>query len=237
MALLISVMDVVISGIFTALVARQWLQRRRPHQLLWAVALAIWTGAVSAEAIAAYNGVWSPTTYRAYYLFGALMVAPWLGAGSLFLIVSRRTAAGFLIAVVVLTFVGGTAIVTYPIEPAVLTQTDVLGFVDVSVFPFIPTRMLIVIGNIAGTVAFVGSALYSVYQFWRQRIQRKRMVGVLLIGAGGLVAAVAHSIGVLGGPGLFRISELTAIVLIFAGYLISTRPTRQHIPTTAHNQE
>jgi hypothetical protein len=49
------------------------------------------------------------------------------------------------------------------------------------------------------------------------------MIGVLLIGLGGLVAASAHSIGVLGGPGLFRASELTAIVLIFSGYLLSTR--------------
>lgn len=227
MAFLISVVDVILSGIFTALVARQWLQRRRLHQLLWAVALAVWTGAVLAEAIAAYNGAWNPTTYRVYYLFGALMVAPWLGAGSLFLVASRRTAAGFLVAVLALSLVGGAAIITYPIDPALLTNTDVLGFVDVSIFPFFPTRMLIVIGNIAGTIAFVGSALYSVYQFWKQRIQRERMIGVLLIGAGGGVAAAAHSVGVLGGPGLFRISELVAIAFIFAGYLISTRPGRQ----------
>lgn len=223
MAFLISVLDVVLSGTFTALVARQWLQRRRPYQLLWTIALAVWTVAVFAETIAAYNGAWSPTTYRTYYAFGALMVAPWLGAGSLFLVASRRTAVGFLVAVLTLSLVGGATIMTYPIEPALLTHTDMLGFVDVSIFPFVPTRVLIVVGNIAGTIAFVGSALYSAFQFRQQRMQRDRMVGVLLIGVGGLVAAAAHSIGVLGGPGLFRISELAAIALIFAGYLVSTR--------------
>lgn len=227
MAFLISVLDVALSGVFTLLVARQWLQRRRPHQLLWTIALAVWTGAVLAESIAAYNGAWSPLTYRTYYLFGALMVAPWLGAGSLFLVASRRTAAGFLIAVLILSLAGGFTIITYPIDPTLLTHTDVLGFVDVSIFPFVPTRLLIAIGNIAGSVAFVGSALYSVYQFRRHHVQRGRMVGVLLIGIGGLVAATTHSIGVLGGPGLFRVSELTAVVLIFAGYIISTRPSRQ----------
>lgn len=226
MALAISVLDVVLSAVFTALVARQWLGRRRPYQLLWGVALAIWTVAVFAEAVAAYEGVWQPVTYRVYYATGALMVAPWLGAGSLFLIASRRTATIFLAFVVLLSLVGSALIFTYPIDPALLSQTDALGFVEVRVFPFVPTRLLIVIGNVAGTVAFVGSALYSVFRFWRNTIRRERMTGVLLIGLGGLVAAIAHSIGALGGPGLFRISELVAIVLIFGGYLVSTMPER-----------
>lgn len=227
MALTISALDVVLSAIFTVLVARQWIVRGRSYHLLWTIALAVWTGAVLAETIAAYGGVWSPLTYRVYYAFGALMVAPWLGAGSLFLITSRRTARIFLAFVIVLSFIGLIAIFTYQIDPAMLMETDPLGFVNVTVFPFIPTRLLIVIGNIAGTIAFVGSALYSVYRFWREDIMRERMVGVLGIGLGGLVAAGAHSIGVLGGPGLFRISELVAIVLIFGGYLISTVPERR----------
>jgi hypothetical protein len=50
---------------------------------------------------------------------------------------------------------------------------------------------------------------------------------------GGLIAATAHSIGALGGPGLFRISELAAIILIFSGYLISTRRSAAPAPAVA----
>jgi hypothetical protein len=84
-------------------------------------------------------------------------------------------------------------------------------------------RIPIVIANILGTLAFAGGALYSVWRFVRQSLPRQPMIGVLLIGLGGLVAASAHSIGVLGRPNLFRASEPTAVVLIFGGYLLSTR--------------
>lgn len=221
MALLLSMIDVLLSMLFTGLVLRQWLERRKPHQLLWAIALLIWTIAVSAEVIATIAGVWTPFTYRLYYAFGALMVAAWLGAGSVFLVASRRVAWAFLTLVALLSAVGGVLIFTHPIDAALLTHTDTLGFVETRVFPFIPVRIFIVISNILGTIAFVGSAVYSLWKLRDSAFGRSRSVGVGLIAIGGLVAASAHSIGVLGGPGLFRLSELLAVLFIFGGYLIS----------------
>lgn len=222
MAILISSFGVLLSSIFTILVFGQWLRSRRPHQLLWAVALLTWTLAVGAETVAAVQGAWSPLTYRAYYATGALMVAPLLGAGSMFLVASQRTATRFVIFVGILVLVGTVLIASYDIDATSLSKTDTLGFVEVKVFPLVPVRLLIIIGNALGTLAFVGSALYSVWGFRRRDTPRERMVGVLLIGLGGLVAAGAHSIGALGGPSLFRISELAALLFIFAGYAMST---------------
>ncbi len=233
MALLISALDVVLSTIFAALVLREWWQKRKPYQLLWGIALLIWAVAVSAEMVAAFRGAWTPLTYRVYYAFGALMVAAWLGAGSLFLVLSRRAALAALAFVVLLSLAGSLLVLTWPIDPAGLTRTDVLGFVETKMFPFIPVRVLVVIANIFGTVAFVGSAIYSVWQFTRRQMERERTVGVGLIALGGIVAASAHTIGVLGGPALFRVSELTAISLIFAGYLVGTLPLRREVPRPA----
>lgn len=224
MALLLSTIDLIISAVFCVIVAAQWVSRRRTHALLWAWALLVWTVAVAAETAAALNGAWTPTTYRIYYAFGALMVAAWLGAGSLHLSAGRRLARIFTWIIGVVSLVGAALIFTYPIDPALLGQTNSLGFVDVKVFPFIPVRIFVVISNILGSVAFVGAALYSVWKFLRRRdVPGSRVAGVAMIAAGGLVAAMAHSLGALGGPGLFRVSELAAIVLIFFGYLLSTR--------------
>ncbi len=60
MALAISVLDVIVSAMFTVMVGRQYLARRKPYQLIWTIALAIWTVAVSAETIAAAQAHWSP---------------------------------------------------------------------------------------------------------------------------------------------------------------------------------
>jgi hypothetical protein len=165
-----------------------------------------------------------PTTYRIYYAFGALMVAAWLGAGSLYLSTSRRLARAYIWIVAALSVVGTILIFAYPIDPAALGVTDSLGVVEVKVFPFFPVRIFIVISNILGSAAFIGAALYSVWIFLRRReVPGSYVAGVGLIAIGGLIAAGAHSIGVLGGPGLFRVSELGAIILIFVGYLLSSR--------------
>jgi hypothetical protein len=234
MALLFSSIDLVVSAAFTIVVAGQWLSRRRTHSLLWAWALLVWTVAVAAETAAAVNGAWTPTTYRVYYAFGALMVAAWLGAGSLHLSSGRRLARGFTWVIAVLSVVGAYLIFTYPIDPELLGHTDALGFVDVKVFPFIPVRLFVVLGNILGSLAFIGAALVSVWRFRRRHdVPSARVTGVALIAVGGLIAALAHSLGALGGPGLFRVSELAAIILIFSGYLLSTRPAPATAPMPA----
>ena len=224
MAVILSTLDLLVSAVFTIVVAHRWYTRRRTHSLLWAWALFVWTVAIAAETAAALQGAWTPTTYRIYYAFGALMVAAWLGAGSLYLTAGRRLARAYIWIVAALSVVGTVLIFTYPVDPAALGITDSLGFVEVSVFPFIPVRIFIVISNIAGSAAFIGAALYSVWIFLRRHdVPGSYVAGVGLIAVGGLIAAGAHSLGVLGGPGLFRISELVAIVLIFVGYLMSSR--------------
>lgn len=224
MAVLISVLDVIISALFTLRITQQYRARRKPYQLIWSVALVIWTVAVLAEAVAALRGAWDPLTYRIYYACGALMVSAWLGVGSLYLVAPPRFADRARVGVFLLSLLGVSLIFGWPINSSDLAITDSLGLVDselVKIFPFFPIRILIILSNIFGTVAFVGGALYSVYGFWRRQIMRERMLGVMLIAAGGLIAAGAHTIGVLGGPALFRVSELAAISVIFSGFLLS----------------
>ena len=223
MALAISVLDLALSAGFTLVVAGQFLARGRPHQLLWSVALLVWTLAVAAETVAAAQGVWTPSAYRMYYACGALMVAAWLGSGSLFLVASTRLARAFAPLVGALSLAGVVAIVSFPLDASLLGHTDALGFVEVKVFPLFPVRLLVIVANILGTLAFVGSAVYSLARRRDRAFTEARAGGVLLIALGGLVAAGAHSLGALGGPGLFRTSELAAIVLIFSGYLLSSR--------------
>lgn len=219
-----SLTSTVISALFVLFVLRQFLERRKVHQLIWTIALGIWTVAVAMEAVAAVSG-WSPIVYRIYYATGALQVPAWLGLGTIYLIASRRIANASAVFLIVAALVGVILIFTAPIKVADLAQTDETGSVVVKVFP-VYIRLLVGLLNALGSIAFVGGAIYSLGYFWRQRIMGDRVIGVALIALGGIVAAVAHTIGAFGGPELFRISELVAVILIFLGFLkASVSPT------------
>ena len=73
------------------LVARRWRVRRAPELLAWSAALFSYAVAAAALAWGAAHG-WDARAFRVYYLFGGLLTAPLLGAGSLLL--WRKNTAG-----------------------------------------------------------------------------------------------------------------------------------------------
>ena len=93
---------------------RRWRTRRAPELLAWAASLAAFAAASAALAWGAAAG-WDDRAFRAYYLFGGLLTAPLLGAGSLLRArVSRTTPVALLYAGLAV----GVAI-AMPIDPSV----------------------------------------------------------------------------------------------------------------------
>lgn len=227
---LISGAGVVLASIFTVLVFRQYHARRKTYQLTWTVALLLWTIAVSAELIATLVG-WSAVTYRAYYAAGALLVSAWLGMGTLYLILPKSRADMIQGVLATFSLLGVLLIAGWHIAPEQL-QTTPDQFLPLRVFPFFPVQLVLIILNTFGTLAFAGGALWSAYKFARARARAERALATALIGIGGLIAATAHSLGVIGGIELFRISELSALVFIFIGYLLSNAAPHPN-PTSA----
>jgi hypothetical protein len=79
---------------FAALVADQWLHRRQPYQLVWAVGLAFYGIGAGAELLGGALG-WNALLYQAWYLAGAVWVAAWLGLGTIYLLARTRFAFAF----------------------------------------------------------------------------------------------------------------------------------------------
>src|SRR5918998_1250558 len=64
------------------LLAARWRERRAPQLAAWSAGLAAYALGAAAIAWGAAAG-WNDGVFRAYYLFGGLLTAPLLGAGSL----------------------------------------------------------------------------------------------------------------------------------------------------------
>ena len=89
----------VVSLAFAAAVFDQWRHRRRAYQLAWTLGLLWYAVAASTEFFGSAFG-WNEGLYRAWYLFGALGVASWLGLGTIFLL--NRTRFGYFVAAALL---------------------------------------------------------------------------------------------------------------------------------------
>lgn len=183
----------------TGLLLGRWRLTRAPELLGWAAGLGAYALGAGALAWGAAGG-WSDPAFRAYYLFGGLLTAPLLGAGSL-LGAGRRAAGpvaliysglaiGVAIAVPLTDSVGGSSI------PEAQAHLDLF-----------PARVLAIAGNVAGSVALIAVALLTI---------RRRPVGNSLLLAGFALAAIGSALAGLGATETAAFIAVAA-VLLYAG--------------------
>jgi len=184
--------------------ARRWRERRAPELVAWAAALfayAVASGGLAWGAAAGWNGA----SFRSYYVCGALLTAPLLGAGSL-LFVGRRWAGP--LALVYTGFAAGVGIaveLTSPVRgTSIPEEQDHLAF--------LPARLLAIVGNSLGTLAVVTVALLTF---------RRRPIGNAFLLAGVASAAAGSAVA---GLGVAETSLFVALgaVLLYVGFLRRT---------------
>lgn len=88
----------VLAGLFALLLLDQWLRRRRPYQLAWAIGVAMFGVAAFAEVLGSVSG-WDGSLYRIWYLSGAVWVAAWLGLGTVMLLARTRFGYAFALTI------------------------------------------------------------------------------------------------------------------------------------------
>ena len=99
LTVLLPALTSILAIVFSLFVFDQWIERRRPYQLVWTFGMLFFGIASGCEALAAANG-WSEPLYRIWYLTGAVWTAGWLGLGTAFLL--GRTRFGYTFAVCLL---------------------------------------------------------------------------------------------------------------------------------------
>jgi hypothetical protein len=113
--LLLPMLTCLLALAFAAIMARRFAKRRQPYYLIWSLGLLWYALADGSEALGAAFG-WTPQIYKLWYLTGAIGVAAFLGAGTLYL--HRDPPFGSLTVVCVL----GASV------PALATNHLLIGF-------------------------------------------------------------------------------------------------------------
>lgn len=207
-----------IATLFAQTTLVRWTRGRAPHQGAWTVALAMYAAASAALATGESTG-WDAGTYRVFYLFGAILVVPWLALGTVHLlfgpVAGRRTLVGVLL------FTGFAAGVMLTTE---LTRDVAVTGIPVGRehFEALP-RVLAAIGSGVGALVVLAGALWSAARALRRRGAMRTAVanglialGVLLNSSGGLVQ------GVVGHDEGFTLALVSGVAAIYAGFSVAT---------------
>lgn len=221
---LLSVVATLVSGTFTVMILRRWWQKRKPHHLAWGIGMGLYCLGTFSQVVLAIT--WSPVFFGLWYWSGAIMVAAWLGQGTVFLLWRRGNIARNIMMALILVGVmtlPWTLFLTpfdssawYPGADMTEIYQEIMPRGSGTVRSFSPVM------NTWGTIALVGGAIYSAVLFRRKQIMRNRMVGNWLIAAGGLLPALGGALIRLGDPSFKYFGEMMGAILIFAGYLMAT---------------
>jgi hypothetical protein len=220
---------------FTFSTLDRWLRRRRPHDLAWSVALALFAVGAGALWWAESRG-WSLVTFRVFYLAGAVLNVPWLALGTVYLLAGRAIGDRVRWWLVLLSGLSAGVVLFAPTRIGVSgtelpTGKDVFG---------VAPRVLAAAGSGVAAIVIVAGAVWSVVRLARRHEPAMRgvhrvasspgqlVVGNLLIAVGTIVLSASGTLaGRLGKDTAFAITLLIGIVVLFAGFLVASTTRRQ----------
>lgn len=208
-----------VSAVFAFLVATQWFRRRRPQQAAWAVALFMFAIASLAAAGGMVAG-WTPVWFRVYYLFGAIINVPFLGAGTVYLLGPRAAGHLFALLCVVGAIFAAGVVVTALLEQSALAVTGIPSGAEVWGGSALP-RDLSRYYSYAGFIIVVLGALWSAWRLTRTKQERLRplVAGNILIALGTTLVAAAGGLARFGQGVPFAVLLLAGVSVMFAGFL------------------
>ena len=234
------VLATVAAVIASEFAADLWLgHRRRPrrHAAAWAAAMSLYALATWALVVGLANE-WSDTSFRVFYLFGAIWNVPLLALGSIMLTAGDRAARRATVTVVAFlalaTWVTMAAPATGEIAGIGIPEGSEVfegGMTEIDGAPVPSPRIFAAIAGGVGSLVVIGLALRGVVR--NRRANRRVMWGNVLIVLGTLAPATGGSLTALGeGEGL-AVSLLVGAALLWAGYRIASgqrMPVERSIP-------
>lgn len=221
---LLPFISAIVSFIFAFFVFKRYAEKRRPHLLLWGLGMLFYGIGGFCEAYFGAFG-WNSLIFRLWYLFGAILVAAWLGQGTVYLLAKRNVANGLMALLLAGSLYAAFRVFSATLDPTLLTTSVHTGS-ELSGHAIVTSgiRSLTPIFNLYGVVTLVGGAVYSAWIFYRKRILLHRVIGNILIAVGALAPAFGGAFSRFGIPGALYIGELLGAVLMFIGFIRATTP-------------
>ena len=217
----------------------RWTRRRRPHELAWTVAMALFFVAAMSLWWAEARG-WSAPSFRMFFAFGAVINVPWLALGTVYLLAGRRAGDVTMRALLVFSGFALGAVVMAPVSGVI--EPDVLP-TGKEHFGALP-RVLAAVGSAVPAVVIFAGAAWSAWRVLRGAnpaltsaavrnvtSARRLALGNMLIAAGAAILSASGTFaGRLGADTSFAVTLSVGISVLFAGFLVASNATSPRKP-------
>ena len=221
----------LIASAFCLLTLDRWLRRRTAHDLAWTVAMMLFVVGAGSLWWAESRG-WSSTSFRLFFLTGAVLNVAWLALGTVYLLFGRRVGDPARTMLVVASGWATGVVTTAPMKAAVEpgafpTAKELFGTTP---------RVLAAVGSGVPAMVIIVGALWSAFRVARGRVPaatnsarrdatspRMLALGNVLIAAGTLVLSASGTLaGRLGKDRAFAITLVAGVVVLFAGFVVAS---------------
>jgi uncharacterized membrane protein len=208
----------ILATVFTVVLVRRWQTRRSgPHLLWWALGTLTFALGTITESLTTLIG-WQEPIFRAWYITGALLGGAPLAQGTVYLLLSRRTANRLTAVLVTTIVIASVCVLLSPINYALVEphrlSGKVLGWQWVRAFsPFINTYAFLFL---------VGGAILSAVRYAADPATRHRFIGNVFIAIGAILPGIGGSFTRFGYTEVLYVTEFLGLALIFAGYRFNT---------------
>jgi hypothetical protein len=191
----------------------------RLHLLWWAIGIATYGAGTFTEAWTTLFG-WNVVIFKLWYITGALLGGAPLAQGTVYLMLSRRTAhllTGLLILYVA---IASVFVMLAPVDYSLVEAHRLTG----RVFGWPWVRLFSPIVNLYAVVFLIGGAILSAIRYSQDPATKHRMYANVLIAMGAMLPGIGGSATRFGYTEVLYVTELLGLLLTWTGYRISVRP-------------
>lgn len=215
-----------LTTIFSAFFLYQLVQhyatkRKSAYILWWAVGVLFYGLGTLVESLFTIYG-WSEPIFKAWYILGALLGGAPLAQGTVHLLLKPKTANRLSILLIVAILLAATFVILSPVDYNLAPTGKLSG----KVLEWYWVRLITPFINLYAFVFLVGGAIWSAYKYTSQK--RKRFIGNIYIGIGGLLPGIGGSFSKFGHTEVLYVTEFLGLLLIYVGYKIISNDTSSY---------
>ena len=182
----VPVVTTVLAAIFSAEIFRRYREHpERLHLLWWALGIAVYGVGTFTEATTSIVG-WNEPTFRAWYISGALLGGAPLAQGTVYLLLSRRTAHILTALLITFVLIASVAVILSPIDYSQVETHRLTG----RVFQWQWVRAFSPFVNMYAVVFLIGGAILSALRYTANPATRHRVMANVLIAIGAILPGI-----------------------------------------------